>query len=65
MCIKRFIILVINFDTIVGVDDKRNAFGETPLHVAAKRGEITKVKELLAQGANPNIPDAAGAEVKR
>jgi len=43
-----------------GVDDKRNAFGETPLHVAAKRGEITKVKELLAQGANPNIPDAAG-----
>jgi len=43
-----------------GVDDKRNKFGETPLHVAAKKGEVSKVKELLGQGANANIPDAAG-----
>jgi len=43
-----------------GVDDKRSKFGETPLHVAAKKGDLTKVKELLSQGANPNIPDAAG-----
>ena len=47
---------------IAGVDDKRNKFGETPLHVAAKKGEVGKVKELLGQGANANIPDAAGKE---
>jgi len=43
-----------------GVDDKRSKFGETPLHVAAKKGDMSKVKELLSQGANPNIADAAG-----
>jgi len=43
-----------------GVDDKRSKFGETPLHVAAKKGDMNKVKELLSQGANPNIADAAG-----
>jgi len=43
-----------------GVDDKRNKFGETPLHVAAKKGDVIKVKELLGQDANANIPDAAG-----
>eukprot|EP00092_Neocalanus_flemingeri_P032740 GFUD01035611.1.p1 GENE.GFUD01035611.1~~GFUD01035611.1.p1 ORF type:complete len:1789 (+),score=542.00 GFUD01035611.1:574-5367(+) len=43
-----------------GVDDRTNQYGETPLHVAAKRGDVTKVKELLSQAANPNIPDAAG-----
>ena len=47
-------------DTIAGVDDKRNKFGETPLHVAAKKGDVIKVKELLGQDANANIPDAAG-----
>ena len=46
-----------------GVDDKRSKFGETPLHVAAKKGDMSKVKELLGQGANPNIPDAAGIRI--
>ena len=36
-------------DIIAGVD-KRNKFGETPLHVAAKRREVAKVKELLGRG---------------
>ena len=39
-----------------------NKFGETPLHVAAKKGEVAKVQELLGQGANANNPDAAGTE---
>ena len=39
---------------------KRNAVGETPLHQAAKRGEASRVRELLRQGADPNIPDHAG-----
>ena len=47
---------------IAGVDDKRNKFGETPLHVATKRGEVAKAKELLGRGANANIPVAAGKE---
>jgi len=43
-----------------GPDGPLSKFGETPLHVAAKKGDVTKVKELLGQGANSNIPDAAG-----
>jgi len=43
-----------------GVDDRRNQYGETPLHTAAKKGEIAKVRELLKAGASPNVTDAAG-----
>ena len=43
-----------------GVDGKRNKFGETTLFAAAKKGDLEKVKQLLEQGANPNVPDAAG-----
>ena len=39
---------------------KRNAVGETPLHQAAKRGDAARVRELLRQGADPNVPDHAG-----
>ncbi|XP_003742158.1 BRCA1-associated RING domain protein 1 [Galendromus occidentalis] len=41
--------------------DKKNRHGETPLHVACKKtGNIDRVRELLAQGANPNTQDYAG-----
>jgi ankyrin repeat protein len=40
---------------------KRNAVGETPLHQAAKRGDAVRVTDLLRKGADPNIPDHAGA----
>ncbi|XP_078085389.1 BRCA1-associated RING domain protein 1-like isoform X2 [Mustelus asterias] len=39
---------------------KRNHKGETPLHVAAIKGDITAVEQLLENGANPNIKDNAG-----
>ncbi|KAK7508594.1 hypothetical protein BaRGS_00000160 [Batillaria attramentaria] len=39
---------------------KRNAKGETPLHVAAIKGDVTAVRELLAKGDNPNVRDNAG-----
>ena len=41
---------------------ERNKFGETPRHVAAKKGGVANVKELLGQGANANNPDTAGKE---
>ncbi|XP_022240476.1 BRCA1-associated RING domain protein 1-like isoform X2 [Limulus polyphemus] len=39
---------------------KRNAKGETPLHVATIKGNISRVRELLADGVNPNVKDNAG-----
>ncbi|KAJ8396360.1 hypothetical protein AAFF_G00019370 [Aldrovandia affinis] len=39
---------------------KRNHKGETPLHLAAIKGDVEAVKELLAQGADPNLKDHAG-----
>ncbi|XP_046473793.1 ankyrin repeat domain-containing protein 12 isoform X1 [Neodiprion pinetum] len=38
----------------------RNERGETPLHVAAIRGDETQVRRLLARGADPNAKDFAG-----
>ena len=38
----------------------RNERGETPLHVAAIRGDEHKAKELLENGADPNDTDFAG-----
>ncbi|XP_066542800.1 BRCA1-associated RING domain protein 1 isoform X2 [Hoplias malabaricus] len=39
---------------------KRNKKGETPLHLAAIKGDAEATKELLAQGADPNLKDHAG-----
>ncbi|XP_075927839.1 BRCA1-associated RING domain protein 1 isoform X3 [Petromyzon marinus] len=39
---------------------KKNRKGETPLHVAAIKGDIDGVEHLLENGANPNIKDNAG-----
>merc|ERR1712223_417785 len=35
-------------------------YGESPLHVAVKRGDIEKVRSLLSDGANANSKDHAG-----
>ncbi|XP_041986171.1 ankyrin repeat domain-containing protein 11 isoform X3 [Aricia agestis] len=39
---------------------QRNEHGETPLHVAAIKGDHEQVKKLLDQGQDPNEPDFAG-----
>lgn len=39
---------------------KRNHKGETPLHIAAIKGDAEAVTELLDQGADPNLKDNAG-----
>ncbi|XP_029558297.1 BRCA1-associated RING domain protein 1 isoform X2 [Salmo trutta] len=39
---------------------KRNHKGETPLHLAAIKGDVETVTELLDQGADPNLKDNAG-----
>lgn len=39
---------------------KRNHKGETPLHLAAIKGDVEAVNELLEQGADPNLKDNAG-----
>jgi ankyrin repeat protein len=38
----------------------RNERGETPLHIAAKKGDLDGAKKLLEQGSNPNVTDFAG-----
>ncbi|KAM4027331.1 ankyrin repeat domain-containing protein 12 [Anomaloglossus baeobatrachus] len=40
--------------------NKRNERGETPLHMAAIRGDISQVKELIRLGANVKVKDFAG-----
>lgn len=40
--------------------NKRNERGETPLHMAAIRGDVAQVKELIRLGANVNVKDFAG-----
>lgn len=39
---------------------KRNERGETPLHVATIKGDISKVRQLLKQGVHVNATDFAG-----
>jgi len=34
--------------------------GTTPLHTAAQKGDLNQVSQLLATGADPNIPDKRG-----
>ncbi|XP_068459312.1 ankyrin repeat domain-containing protein 12 isoform X2 [Clinocottus analis] len=40
--------------------NKRNERGETPLHMAAIRGDAKLVKELISLGADVNVKDFAG-----
>ncbi len=40
--------------------DARNAQGQTPLHIAAARGDLLLCKRLIALGAEINLKDAAG-----
>lgn len=40
--------------------NKRNERGETPLHMAAIRGDAKQVKELISLGADVNVKDFAG-----
>ncbi|CAN7996004.1 unnamed protein product [Ixodes hexagonus] len=40
--------------------EKRNKLGETVLQVAAIKGNADRVKQLLEEGANPNVRDNAG-----
>ncbi|XP_072036784.1 BRCA1-associated RING domain protein 1-like [Amphiura filiformis] len=43
-----------------GKQAKRNIRGETPLHIAAIKGDAAEVENLLKDGADPNIKDNAG-----
>ena len=43
------------------VDEKRNKWGETSLYVAVKKGETDRVKDLLSQGAKPDVCNSAGS----
>ncbi|KAJ8374953.1 hypothetical protein SKAU_G00055330 [Synaphobranchus kaupii] len=40
--------------------NKRNERGETSLHMAAIRGDVKQVKELIGLGADANVKDFAG-----
>ncbi|XP_051943297.1 ankyrin repeat domain-containing protein 12 isoform X2 [Hippocampus zosterae] len=40
--------------------NKRNERGETPLHMAAIRGDAKQVKDLISLGADVNVKDFAG-----
>ncbi|XP_053506985.1 ankyrin repeat domain-containing protein 12-like isoform X1 [Ictalurus furcatus] len=40
--------------------NKMNAHGQTPLHMAAFRGDVKQVKELIGLGADVNVKDFAG-----
>ncbi|KAL2096857.1 hypothetical protein ACEWY4_006064 [Coilia grayii] len=40
--------------------NKRNERGETPLHMAAIRGDVAQVRQLISLGADVNVKDFAG-----
>ena len=44
---------------------KRNERGETPLQVAAIRGDLRRVRRLIADGADVNAADFAGERQDR
>lgn len=39
---------------------KRNERGETPLHLAAIKGDVKQTKKLIKAGADVNVADFAG-----
>lgn len=43
-----------------GKVDKKNAKGETPLHVSCRTGQLEKARQLILAGADPNAQDHAG-----
>ena len=43
--------------------NRRNERGETPLHVAAIRGDVQKLRALISQGADVNTEDYAGISI--
>ncbi|MCB9681711.1 MAG: ankyrin repeat domain-containing protein [Alphaproteobacteria bacterium] len=43
----------------VGIDARTTASGSTALHLAAARGDLDRVRALLAGGADPQVLDAA------
>lgn len=49
-----------SFSSTTGKVDKKNAKGETPLHIACRSGQVEKVKQLILAGADPNVQDYAG-----
>lgn len=42
---------------------RRNGKGETQLHIAAKRGDVSLVKTLISSGISVNEQDYAGLEI--
>ena len=47
-------------DKQTGQKMRLNKYGESPLHVAVKRGDIEKVQSILSEGADANSKDHAG-----
>lgn len=43
------------------VDARRDKDGQTALHISVVRGDVGTVQQLIALGADPHLPDAAGA----
>ena len=39
---------------------RRNERGETPLHIAAMKGDVTAIKKLIKEGAEVGVKDYAG-----
>lgn len=50
----------LNSPLIVCKDVKRNSKGETPLHINSRKGQLQKVKELIAENNDINVKDYAG-----
>ncbi len=48
------------FSTVQHAPMSRNMKGETPLHIAAIKGDINAVNCLLKNGVDPNVKDNAG-----
>ena len=43
--------------------DKHDRVGRTPLHIAAERGDVAKMQELVDKGANVNAPVRSSEEM--